>query len=245
MISETCRLMCISVADFLRTTLGKTLPTLFANREQAVLDAMDKELSQTPTSMFLHNSHGILAHVYRLDQGTHIDAQSITKSCVIPLLAELVTSLGDHNELVAQNAIDALRKVDKVLNGSDRGDLGAFLKNYMLGLISHINDMLQDVQGKKSVDAKKKILKSLGVLMTQIGAATASIAPQIMATFQTMVGFPELCEETLYSWHQFITMLNAEELAPHVGSTSAAFVTSWSAFTLPARSLAKKTLKYI
>lgn len=91
-----------------------------------MLDAMDKELSQTPTSMFLHNSHGILAHVYRLDQGTHsaldfitrmlssatvasngkrttVDAQSITKSCVIPLLAELVTSLGDHNELVAQN----------------------------------------------------------------------------------------------------------------------------------------------
>ncbi|KAJ3891706.1 NUC010 domain-containing protein, partial [Lentinula edodes] len=239
MISETCRLMCISVTDFLRTTLGKTLPTLFANREQAVLDAMDKELSQTPTSMFLHNSHGILAHVYRLDQGTHNALDFITRM----LSSATVASNGKRTTVDAQSITKSC--VDKVLNGSNRGDLGTFLKNYMLGLISHINDMLQDVQGKKSVDAKKKILKSLGVLMTQIGAATASIAPQIMATFQTMVGFPELCEETLYSWHQFITMLNAEELAPHVGSTSAAFVTSWSAFTLPARSLAKKTLKYI
>ncbi|KAJ3740901.1 hypothetical protein DFH05DRAFT_1404822 [Lentinula detonsa] len=270
MISESCRLMCISVTDFLRTTLAKTLPTLFANREQAVLEAMDKELGQTPSSMFLHNSHGILAHVYRLDQGTQnaldfitkmlssaavtpsgkrtiVDAQSITKSCVVPLLAELVTALGDHSEQVAQNAIDALRKVDRVLNGRDsgQGNLGAFLKNYMLGLISNINDMLQDVQGRKSVDAKKKILRSLGVLVSHTGSATASVAPQIMATFQTMVGFPELCEETLYSWCQFITMLNAEDIAPHVGSTSAAFVNSWSVFTPSARSLAKKTLRYI
>ncbi|KAJ4479010.1 hypothetical protein J3R30DRAFT_3881305 [Lentinula aciculospora] len=270
MISETCRLMCISVTDFLRTTLAKTLPALFASREQAVLEAIAKELGQTPSSMFLHNSHRILAHVYRLDQGTQlaldfitkilssaavaqkgkmttVDAQSITKSCIIPLLAELVTSLGDHNQQVAQNAIDALRKVDKVLNrrDSDEGNLEAFLKNYMLGLISHINDMLQDVQGKKSVDAKKKIIKSLGALMVQTGSATASVAPQVMATFQTMVGFPELCEDTLYSWHQFIVMLSAEEIAPHVGSTSAAFVASWSVFTPPARLLAKKTLMHI
>lgn len=50
--------------------------------------------------------------------------------------------------------------------------------------------MLQDVQGKKSVDAKKKILKSLGVLMTQIGAATASIAPQVC--HNNFVGVPVL-----------------------------------------------------
>lgn len=78
-------------------------------------------------------------------------------------------------------ALNALKKVAEVLhtNGSQSADLGAFLKTYMLGLISHINDMLQDVQGKKPVEVKKKILRSLGVLMVQIGSAVASVAPQV------------------------------------------------------------------
>ncbi|KIK53267.1 hypothetical protein GYMLUDRAFT_77511 [Collybiopsis luxurians FD-317 M1] len=264
-LAETCRLMGIGVSDFLRTTMAKTLPALFANREQAVLEAFGKQVAQKPATLFLHNAHEILAHVFRLDRrGTHnaiefitnflsassggkssVDVQSLVKSCVIPLLAELVTSLGDRNTQVVQDALDALRKVEITLTQTQDSDLGSFLKNYMLGLMSNINDMLQDVQGKKPVDVKKKILRSLGVLMVHTGSATASVAPQIMATFQTMVGIPELSEETLYSWHQFITMLSAEEIAPHVGLTSAAFISSWSVFTPTAQSLVRKTLQHL
>lgn len=49
----------------------------------------------------------------------------------------------------------------------------------MLGLISDINDMLQDVQGKKSVDTKKKILRSLGALVQQIGPMINHVSPQV------------------------------------------------------------------
>ncbi|KAE9410202.1 hypothetical protein BT96DRAFT_913020 [Gymnopus androsaceus JB14] len=272
-LSETCRLMCISISDFLRTTMSKTLPSLFANQEYAVLEAIGKEVNHRPSTLFLHHCHEVLAHVFLLDsakrtqvglnsiasllssaassggQKTNVDIQGVVKSCLIPLLAELVTSLGDRNQREEQNAIDALKKVANVLspNGdrSQTSDLGAFLKTYMLGLISHINDMLQDVQGKKPVEVKKKILRSLGVLMVQIGSAVASVAPQILATFQTMVALPELSEDTLYSWHQFITLLSAEEIAPHVGLTSAAFVASWPVFSPTARALAKKTLQHI
>lgn len=49
----------------------------------------------------------------------------------------------------------------------------------MLGLISDINDMLQDVQGKKSVTVKRKILRSLGALVSEIGPAINNVAPQV------------------------------------------------------------------
>ena len=49
----------------------------------------------------------------------------------------------------------------------------------MLGLISDINDMLQDVQGKKSVTVKRKILRSLGALVSEIGPAVHNVAPQV------------------------------------------------------------------
>ena len=77
-----------------------------------------------------------------------------------------------------------MKKVERAL-ATGRGKtlppvhLGAFLKTYMLGLISDINDMLQDVQGKKSVTVKRKILRSLGALVSEIGPAIHNVAPQV------------------------------------------------------------------
>lgn len=80
----------------------------------------------------------------------------------------------------------ALRKVDKALVVPSRAqrqpapqDLGSFLKPWMLGVISDMNDMLQDVQGKKNVTEKKQILRSLGVLINHIGPAISNVAPQV------------------------------------------------------------------
>jgi serine/threonine-protein kinase ATR len=68
-------------------------------------------------------------------------------------------------------------------------DLGSFLKGYMLGVVSNINEMLQDVQGKKTTASKQQILRSLGALATHIGPAISSVAPQVwdefLATFFT------------------------------------------------------------
>jgi len=66
-----------------------------------------------------------------------------------------------------------------------------------------------------------------------------------MATFQTMVGIPELSEITLESWHKFLSTLGPSEIGPHVGPTSAAFVSLWLTFSPFARELAKKSLDYI
>jgi serine/threonine-protein kinase ATR len=80
-------------------------------------------------------------------------------------------------------------KVERSLSVSTRGrsvppaqDLGTFLKRYMLGLISHINDMLQDVQGKKSTSYKRQILCSLGAMVVRVGSAISNVAPQVHAT---------------------------------------------------------------
>ena len=80
--------------------------------------------------------------------------------------------------------VAALKKVERALvTGKGKTfppvHLGAFLKTYMLGLISDINDMLQDVQGKKSVTVKRKILRSLGALVSEIGPAVHNVAPQV------------------------------------------------------------------
>jgi serine/threonine-protein kinase ATR len=78
-----------------------------------------------------------------------------------------------------------MMKVERIVNGTAKTwdephvDLGGFLKAHMLGLISHVNDTLQDVQGKKTVAMKRKILRGLGALILQIGPSIAYVAPQV------------------------------------------------------------------
>lgn len=58
-------------------------------------------------------------------------------------------------------------------------DLGEFLKPYMLGIISNINEVLQDVHGRKSVNDKIRVIRSLGALMRKIGDTMATFSQQV------------------------------------------------------------------
>jgi serine/threonine-protein kinase ATR len=49
----------------------------------------------------------------------------------------------------------------------------------MLGLVSQINDNLQDVHGKKPVDVKRKIIRGLGFLVEQIGESINNASLQV------------------------------------------------------------------
>jgi serine/threonine-protein kinase ATR len=121
LLGEACRVMSIAPIDFIGITLPRTLPELFASCNQRVLDLIAKELSTKASSLLLKHSHGILAHIFLSNQATTtkalnfvikvltdatssvIDIQSVVKSCVVPLLAELVVVMGDERPDIAQN----------------------------------------------------------------------------------------------------------------------------------------------
>lgn len=81
--------------------------------------------------------------------------------------------------------MSALKKVERAIALPKRGntpsapDLGAFLKQHALGLISHLSDMLQDAKNKASLPRKRAILRSMGALATHVGRAISNIAPQV------------------------------------------------------------------
>lgn len=66
-----------------------------------------------------------------------------------------------------------------------------------------------------------------------------------MATLQTTLAIPDLAEVVLASWFSFLTTLYPSDVGPHVGPTTASFVSSWSTFTNTGRKHAKKTLDFI
>jgi serine/threonine-protein kinase ATR len=67
-------------------------------------------------------------------------------------------------------------------------DLGAFLKTFILGIVTGVSDMLQGVQGKKSTEDKRKIVRSIGFLVTFLGGSISIVAPQVCSSHaETMV----------------------------------------------------------
>lgn len=91
-------------------------------------------------------------------------------------------------------AIKALTKVEKQVaplptqrtrSTHVQGDLAVFLKPYMLGIMSHLNEVLQDVLGKKSIRFKSQVIRSIGALILQVGHAVSAIAPQVCAMIRT------------------------------------------------------------
>jgi len=76
-------------------------------------------------------------------------------------------------------ANEAIAKVERSLS-SERGNRDTPLLNeYLMGVISHLNEVLQDVHGKRSLDVKRKVMRSLGALIEQVGSQVTSVAPQV------------------------------------------------------------------
>ena len=69
----------------------------------------------------------------------------------------------------------------------------------MLGLISEVNEMLQDVQGKKTVAIKRKILRSLGALVEQADIAINNVAPQVGSIVQRL----QCIDRSARLWQRF------------------------------------------
>jgi serine/threonine-protein kinase ATR len=135
-------------------------------------------------------------------KGGSVSLPALVKSCAVQLLSEIVMVLGEEDPhkvslvrlfcfpdiarclTVLTKAIQALAKVErKLATGrgprSSVGDLGAFLKFYMVGIISYLSEVLQDVQGKKSPAAKKQVIRSIGVLVQKVGPSMSSVSPQV------------------------------------------------------------------
>ncbi|OBZ70466.1 Serine/threonine-protein kinase atr [Grifola frondosa] len=270
LLSEFCRFISVSPGDFLSVTLNRTLPQLFASCDLKVLEAISAEIGQTPAYLLIDQTHHILAYVFRLPnvgqinkvlafilnilrsatRDDTIDTATLVRSCLVPLLGELVIVLGDENDDIVQTTRAAeSRKPDGCAASPwyfrASQDTGDILTVNMLGVISNLNDMLQDVQGKRSIESKRRILRSLGPFIAHIGPSIYNVAPQLMATLQTMLVVPHLADVTLQSWLTFLTTLEPRDLGSHVGPSSASFLASWSSFSHYGREIAKRCLDYM
>ncbi|KAG8694478.1 serine/threonine-protein kinase M1, partial [Ceratobasidium sp. 395] len=190
----------------------------------------------------------------RTGQSGQMDEARLLKTCAAPLLGELVMHLGSEDEKRREKALWAIRYVAEqvTLVTLERGerstpalDASGFLMSHMLGIMIHINDVLQDVRGKTTIAHKNQVLRSLGVVIESVGPSCNAVSPQIMATLQSMLRISDLAEATLSTWHSFIKTLALFDAAPLLGVTTAAIGANWHGFSSESKEWAIKILNYL
>jgi serine/threonine-protein kinase ATR len=124
MLIEFCRLIALPPVNFIKGNLSSALPPLFAARDLRTLEKLSEDLEIRLSSLFLHHSEHVLAHIFLLgdqamednaiafileiltqssaDASQQIDLQSVVKASVIQLLASLVIRLGSENDNEAE-----------------------------------------------------------------------------------------------------------------------------------------------
>ncbi|OCF42201.1 serine/threonine-protein kinase ATR [Kwoniella heveanensis CBS 569] len=266
MVGETMDFINMTRQNFLETTLPHTLPALVLAQNSQALGLVASVVKQRLGVLIMDQIAPILARVFldvsRTDASLHflvtkiqsmtsanvkappvISATSLMTACIVDLLVMLIVELGDDDKLKRDAARKALEKAQS--RQGNKEDLGAYLKPHMLGVISQLNDMLHDILGKKTVDSKRKIIRSLGRLIRLVGDSMASFSPQIMASLQSTLGIKELREETLKTWSLFITTLRFADVGPFVGRTTGALVAGWHAFDAKERGIAAQIINDI
>ena len=58
-------------------------------------------------------------------------------------------------------------------------EMAHLLKTNLLGIVSYMSEMLQDIRGRKTTPAKRQIIRAFGALIGHVRDSLLSVAPQV------------------------------------------------------------------
>ena len=194
--------------NFLETTLCHTIPALVLDGDRDTLETIASILKRSLALIVVDNAALILSRLFlhpkdpgsslgflvetvlratRHQSTAPVSATSLITSCIVPFVVTIIIELGNEDNRASKQANKALLRAQRTLDGDAcEPDLGRFLKPHMLGVMTHLNETLHDIRGKKSAVFKRKLIRSLGVLIGLVGDSMASYSPQVSWCTSTM-----------------------------------------------------------
>lgn len=205
-LNGACDFLGLPVASFLESTMQHILPALVVQHNQQALGKVAAQTGRTLGVLMVDHMHLILAAIFLQPDAVDVDngvrfvvqlvnslsnarnAKDVSISTLIsirpvPFLVEIVIQLGDPATI--DTAEEALRRIQEYQNRCSvrasqvTHELGTYLKPQMLAIISLMNDLLQEVNGKKTAEEKRKVIRSFGELISKVGDSMMSFSPQV------------------------------------------------------------------
>lgn len=243
------------------------IPTLVVRQNRPALETLSNILGQRLGLILIDEGAPILAQIFMSPRATTVSALNFVgsllnelinsstappkatldkyiRASIVPLVVTIVIELGDEDESVQDVARQALHAVQLAEHtGDSHGDLGTFLKPHMLGVLAAMTEQLMT---PRTPDAnKRKVIRSIGKLISLVGDSMASFSPQIIASLQSTLDVPALRLQTLSTWFIFVELLKFADVGPFIGATIAALVAGWETFSSEEKDAARNIVALI
>lgn len=201
LVGEAMQFIGMPRNSFFFITLRYTLPAMVAQKRRKNLDEIAGIVQDNLGVLLVHEMAGVLAQIFLIPQdytsslyfledvlrsqahdNSDLSPKSIVNTSVVPFAVILLIDFGDNDPAVRRAAKIGLERAYHVQDPANSADLSEFLKPHMLGIVSQLNDALHDLQGKKTVEYKRKIIRSMGRLINTIGDSMSTFSPQVSAS---------------------------------------------------------------
>jgi serine/threonine-protein kinase ATR len=259
-VSALSDLTGIEPSVFIKQNVPHILPAFLLQQRQDALQYLEATAGANVRELCIEHAGPVLASLYlrnphQTRQGVAwmtdligSGIRDIYLTCGQKLLFDLVVELGEESEPRRLVAIDAIKRLDRDVHAGTvvyTVDVQRLLGEHMLAILSQMNEALNDTFVKQNLHYKAKVLRSLALVITEVGTSLSRVTPQVMATLQSSLNMPGLELATLEAWEAFVRSMNFADLAPFIGQTSAAFASMWTHFHEAERTLARKILEFL
>ncbi|KAG8815038.1 serine/threonine-protein kinase M1, partial [Serendipita sp. 399] len=274
LLRELCRFVSYTPSSLFSQTLPNFLPQLVGRCRGDELEAISRLMGTNVAALILENPAEVFEHLFLMDSTSDMTRaiSFVTRICkersealskspgIIPivksklnaLLGKIIIHLGEEPPMQSQ----VLRAIQRVQQFS--GDLGdgtgssnerpavhAFLQQNITGIITYLNNELQEAHGKLSLTEKRRVMRALIEIVGFIGATIAVVSPQLFAMMQNTVRIDGLAGPTLKLWLALAKGLRPLDFSPYLALTSAIIVELWNLFDIPTGKIAHQILRYI
>ncbi|KAJ9633386.1 serine/threonine-protein kinase M1 [Knufia peltigerae] len=154
----------------------------------------------------------------------------------IHITCELLKAIGDSGQGKSSRIYQALQLLAQLVarqrgqsSGSRRNDnIGTFLENNVLAIVTHFTVLLNDLEAKESKVEKRRCLSALGEVVKLGKGRVVRGLPQICACLRSGLDDRDLCDAAFSSWAVMIKSLKRDVLESLVDQTLAIIVQKWN-----------------
>ncbi|OKL62432.1 hypothetical protein UA08_02676 [Talaromyces atroroseus] len=256
MAEQLCDMLGMSVDSFLQLTEVHTLPYLVrTGRREIIMRIAATYPAKSPFELCMerNNFASIIAYLLSQQEQNHesmiysllvdVDPKfkgtSVTmllKTEPIPITRELLKNIGDASGNQDLKFDGALRLLAKLIptkrssgtsNSNKYPDVGLFIEEHLLGLITEFSDTVNDVRIRYSVIEKKRNIIAIGEMIKLARGHVNVAIPQICSCLRSSLEVDELCDHAFSVWCILITYLEPDEVEALIDQSIAIIVRYW------------------
>lgn len=154
----------------------------------------------------------------------------------IHITCELLKAIGDSGQGKSSRIYQALQLLAQLVarqrgqsSGSRRSDnIGTFLENNVLAIVTHFTVLLNDLEAKESKVEKRRCLAALGEVVKLGKGRVVRGLPQICACLRSGLDDRDLCDAAFASWAVMMKSLKRDVLESLVDQSLAIIVQKWN-----------------